>query len=59
MIANPVPVPELPPATDVPVWVDAAVSISGHPDVFLCLCFTVSEDTVASAEHPGLMPGAM
>lgn len=47
------PVPELSPPTAVPVRVDLAVSVSGHP-VFLC--FTVNEHTVASAEHPGLMP---
>ena len=55
VIATPVPAPELPPLTAVPVWVDLAISVSGHP-VFLCLWVTVNEHVVTSAEHPRLTP---
>ena len=55
MIATPVPAPELPPLTAVPVWVDLAMNVSGHP-VFLGLWVTVNKHVVTSAEHRRLTP---
>ena len=54
VVATPAPAPELPPLAAVPVWVDLALRVSGHP-VSLCLCLAVNGHMGTSAEHPRLM----